>query len=112
MTDALITFCTCSSRDEALKLAHAIVSEEAAACVNIMPAVESVYRWEGKIENAQEVLLLIKTTRARFADLARADCETAQLRHARDHSRAGGGWFGEISDVVGRHNNYLKCRKV
>ena len=69
MTDALILFCTCSSRDEALKLAHAIVSEEAAACVNIMPAVESVYRWEGKIENAQEVLLLIKTTRARFETL-------------------------------------------
>ena len=69
MTDALIVFCTCSSRDEALKLAQAIVSEEAATCVNIVPLVESVYRWEGKIETAQEVLLVIKTTRERFAAL-------------------------------------------
>jgi periplasmic divalent cation tolerance protein len=66
MTDALIVLCTCSGRDEAQKLAHAIVSEEATACVNIVPSVESVYRWEGKIESTQEVLLLIKTTRARF----------------------------------------------
>ena len=66
MTDALVVFCTCSSREESLKLAHAVVSEEAAACVNIIPLVESVYRWEGEIETAQEVLLLIKTTRERF----------------------------------------------
>ena len=57
MTDALIVFCTCSNRDEALKLAQAIVTDAAAACVNIIPAVESVYRWQGKIETAQEVLL-------------------------------------------------------
>jgi periplasmic divalent cation tolerance protein len=69
MTDALIVFCTCSSREEALKLANAIVLEETAACVNILPAVESVYRWEGKIENAAEVLLLIKATRAQFVEL-------------------------------------------
>ena len=66
MTDALIVYCSCSSRDEALKLAHAIVSEDAAACVSILPLVESVYRWEGKIESAEELLLLIKTTRGRF----------------------------------------------
>jgi periplasmic divalent cation tolerance protein len=69
MTDALIVYCTCSSREEALKLANAIVSAEAAACVNILPSVESVYRWQGKIESAQELLLLIKTTHARFASL-------------------------------------------
>jgi periplasmic divalent cation tolerance protein len=66
MTDALVVFCTCSSREEALRLAQAIVTEGAAACVNMMPLVESVYRWEGKIETAQEVLLLIKTTREKF----------------------------------------------
>jgi periplasmic divalent cation tolerance protein len=69
MTDALIVFCTCSSREEALKLANAIVTEGAAACVNIVPPIESVYRWQGKIETAQEVLLLIKTTRKEFAAL-------------------------------------------
>ena len=66
MTDALIVFCTCSNRDEALKLAHSLISDGAAACVNLLPAVDSVYRWQGKIETAQEVLLLIKTTRAQF----------------------------------------------
>jgi len=66
MTDALIVYCSCSSREEALKLAHAIVSEDTAACVNILPLVESVYRWQGKIESAEELLLLIKTTRGRF----------------------------------------------
>jgi periplasmic divalent cation tolerance protein len=69
MTDALIVFCTCSSREEALKLAHGIVSEDVAACVNILPGGESVYRWQGKIESATEVLLLIKTTHAQFEKL-------------------------------------------
>jgi periplasmic divalent cation tolerance protein len=69
MTDALIVFCTCSSREEALKLADSIVGEGAAACVNIVPGIESVYRWQGKIETAQEILLLIKTTRQQFAAL-------------------------------------------
>jgi periplasmic divalent cation tolerance protein len=69
MTDALIVFCTCPNHREASQLAHAIVTEEAAACVNIVPAVESVYRWQGEIETAHEVLLLIKTTRKQFAEL-------------------------------------------
>lgn len=69
MTDALVVFCTCSSREEALKLAKAMVGEGAAACVNIVPAIESVYRWQGQIETAQEVLLLIKTTRQQFVAL-------------------------------------------
>ena len=69
MTDALIVFCTCSSQSEASQLAHSIVSGGAAACVNIVPAIESIYRWEGKIETSQEVLLLIKTTRERFPAL-------------------------------------------
>ncbi len=69
MTDALIVFCTCAHQAEATQLAHALVSEGTAACVNIVPAIESVYRWEGKIETSQEVLLLIKTTRALFPAL-------------------------------------------
>lgn len=69
MTDALIVFCTCSSHAEAATLAHTIVGEGAAACVNIVPAIESVYGWEGKIETAHEVLLLVKTTRSLFPAL-------------------------------------------
>ena len=69
MTDALIVFCTCSNHTEASQLAHSIVTDEVAACVNIVPAIESVYRWEGKIEMSQEILLIIKTTRERFPAL-------------------------------------------
>jgi periplasmic divalent cation tolerance protein len=69
MTDALIVFCTCPSHAEASQLARSIVMDGVAACVNIGPAVESVYRWQGKIETGQEVLLLIKTTRAQFPAL-------------------------------------------
>jgi periplasmic divalent cation tolerance protein len=51
------------------KLAHALIEEKVAACVNILGACTSVYRWQGVIENAMEVPLLIKTTAARYAAL-------------------------------------------
>jgi periplasmic divalent cation tolerance protein len=70
MTDALIVFCTCSTHAEASKLANAVVNEGLAACVNIVPAVESVYSWEGEIQTSQEFLLLIKTTQERFPALS------------------------------------------
>lgn len=50
----------------ARRVAAALVEERLAACVNLCPATESVYRWEGKVETAQEVLALIKTGAARF----------------------------------------------
>ncbi len=69
MTDALVVFCTCGDEQEALRIANTLIEERAAACVNVLPAVQSVYRWEGKIENAREILMLIKTTRERFPTL-------------------------------------------
>jgi periplasmic divalent cation tolerance protein len=69
MTDALLVFCGCPNQAEATQLAHTIVGDGVAACVTIVPGIESVYRWQGKIETAQEVLLLIKTTRVQFPAL-------------------------------------------
>jgi periplasmic divalent cation tolerance protein len=70
MTDKIVVLVTCGSAKEAWKIAHALVEEKLAACVNILQApVLSVYRWKGKVETAKEVLLLIKTTRRRFAAL-------------------------------------------
>jgi periplasmic divalent cation tolerance protein len=66
MTDYRIVFTTTGTQEEARKIAHALVERKLAACVNIVPQVESVYRWEGKVEQAQEWLLLIKTTGERF----------------------------------------------
>ena len=52
---------TCANPEEALRLARTLVEERLAACATLIPAVQSIYQWEGKIESAVEVLLLIKT---------------------------------------------------
>jgi periplasmic divalent cation tolerance protein len=67
--DVLLVLTNLPDRDAALKLAHAVIEEKVAACVNLLGACTSVYRWQGKIENAEEIPLLIKTTAARYAAL-------------------------------------------
>ncbi|MGZ4828989.1 MAG: divalent-cation tolerance protein CutA [Candidatus Angelobacter sp.] len=61
MTNARIVLTTAGSEAEARKIAHALVERRLAACVNIVPHLESIYRWQDKVETAQEWLLLIKT---------------------------------------------------
>ena len=62
MTDKRLVLTTCGSLEEARSIAHALVDRQLAACVNIAPQIESVYRWEGEVETATEWLLVIKTT--------------------------------------------------
>ena len=69
MPESLVVFVTCGSEEEALKIAHALVEERMAACVNLMSPIRSIYRWEGKIWDEKEWLLIIKTQAARFEDL-------------------------------------------
>ncbi len=69
MTDKRIVLTTTGSGDEARKLAHALVERKLAACVNIVGPVDSVYRWKGAVESAQEWLLVIKTAAAQFEPL-------------------------------------------
>src|SRR5512144_68769 len=69
MTGKLIVFVTCASAGEAETIARAVVEEHLAACVNVLPGVRSCYMWEGKMTWSDEVLLLIKTTDARFLAL-------------------------------------------
>jgi periplasmic divalent cation tolerance protein len=61
MTDYRVALTTTGTEEEARRLARELVERKLAACVNIVPQVESVYRWQGKIESAQEWLLVIKT---------------------------------------------------
>ena len=63
---ALLCLTTCPDADTAQRIASALVDERLAACVNVLPGVQSTYRWQGKVEHAGEVLLLIKTTRVRL----------------------------------------------
>ncbi|HVO80173.1 MAG TPA: divalent-cation tolerance protein CutA [Terriglobales bacterium] len=66
MTNNRLVLTTASSREEARKIARALVERRLAACVNLVPQLESVYRWQGTIEEAQEWLLIIKTTSSAF----------------------------------------------
>jgi periplasmic divalent cation tolerance protein len=68
MTDKILVLVTCGSRTEARKIARALVGQRLAACVSeIGVPVASTYRWKGKVKSAREFLLLIKTSRRRFA---------------------------------------------
>jgi len=70
-TDVIVVFMTAANGEEATRLAEMLVGAHLAACVQILPEMESVYRWQGKIERQSEILLLAKTTRAKFAELER-----------------------------------------
>ena len=69
--DSIVVFMTAANGEEATRLADMLVGAHLAACVQILPEMESVYRWQGKIERQSEVLLLVKTTRAKFDELER-----------------------------------------
>src|ERR1041384_7409599 len=69
--DAIVVFMTAANGEEATRLADMLVGAHLAACVQILPEMESVYRWQGKIERQAEVLLIAKTTIGKFDDLER-----------------------------------------
>jgi periplasmic divalent cation tolerance protein len=66
MTDKKVVLTTAGSEDEARRIAAALVDRKLAACVNIIPRIVSIYRWKGKVEEAEEWMLLIKSTTAAF----------------------------------------------
>ncbi|MGA7981970.1 MAG: divalent-cation tolerance protein CutA [Chromatiaceae bacterium] len=66
----LLTFSTCRDAVTADRIAEALVSEGLAACVNQLPGVRSVFLWQGRVERESEILLLMKTTEARFPALS------------------------------------------
>ncbi|MBI3322225.1 MAG: divalent-cation tolerance protein CutA [Candidatus Omnitrophica bacterium] len=68
---AFLVLTTISNAPQARRLARQLLEKRTAACVTILPAVRSLYRWKGKIEDGGEALLLIKTHRARLAALFR-----------------------------------------
>jgi len=75
MTDKRIVLTTTASQEEAGKIARHLVERRLAACVNVVPQVASIYRWQGKIEEASEWLLIVKTTAAAFGQVRQAIAE-------------------------------------
>jgi periplasmic divalent cation tolerance protein len=69
MTDKRLVLTTCSSAEEARRISQELIERRLAACVNIVPQIESVYRWKGEVESATEWLLIIKTTADAFERL-------------------------------------------
>jgi len=69
MSDPMVVLISCGSEEEASTIALALVEERFAACVNIVSPIRSIYRWEGKIWDEKEYLLIVKTEDARYGDL-------------------------------------------
>jgi periplasmic divalent cation tolerance protein len=65
-SDILIVFCTCPDSAIARRLAREAVDRSLAACANLLPSVESIYRWQGQVEQAEEILVLFKCQRHGF----------------------------------------------
>ena len=72
MTDKIVVLSTCDSEAKALELSRSLVEQSLAACVNVIPGARSIYRWQGKIEDAAEFVLVIKSRRDLFAALREA----------------------------------------
>lgn len=72
MTDKIVVLSTCATEEEAARLAHLLVEARLAACVTMVPAARSVYRWKGAVESAAECLLIIKSSRQLFESLRAA----------------------------------------
>lgn len=64
--EVLLVFCTFPNEKEARQIGAALVEKQVAACVNVIPGVTSIYRWEGKVHEDSEVLGVIKTTREAY----------------------------------------------
>jgi periplasmic divalent cation tolerance protein len=70
-TDAIVVLMTAADGAEAARLAEMLVGKRLAGCVQILPQIESVYRWQGKIERQTEVLMIAKATASKFEELER-----------------------------------------
>jgi periplasmic divalent cation tolerance protein len=69
MSETIVVLVTCGSEEQATNIANSLVDERLASCVNIISPVRSIYRWEGKIWDEKEWMLIIKTKKKRFEDL-------------------------------------------
>jgi periplasmic divalent cation tolerance protein len=72
MTDAIVVFMTAANAEEARRIANHLVEMRLAACVQLLPEIESIYRWQEEVQRESEVLMLAKTIAAKFGELEKA----------------------------------------
>ena len=68
-SEPIVVLMTAANREEASRIAEMLVDARLAACVQILPEIQSVYRWQGEVKREKEILLLAKTVASRFAEL-------------------------------------------
>jgi periplasmic divalent cation tolerance protein len=68
----LVILVTAINQKEAVRIGEEMVNAKLAACANIIPKIQSIYRWEGKVVKTQEVLLILKSTKVRYCALEKA----------------------------------------
>ena len=71
MSEVQVVLCTFPDLAQARQIGTLLVEKQLAACVNLIPVVESIFRWEGKVSREEEVLAIFKTGEARFSDFQR-----------------------------------------
>jgi periplasmic divalent cation tolerance protein len=109
MTDKILVLTATGSAEEAKKIARGLVERKLTACVNIVPRVTSIYRWQGAVEEAEEYLLIAKTDGEHFAQVRDAildmhsyevpECVAVEIE---DGSAAYLSWIGESLKSDGR----------
>jgi len=67
--EVILVFCTFPDAETARRIGTSLVHDRLAACVNLVPSIESIYRWQGAVETSQEVQALFKTTASRYSEL-------------------------------------------
>jgi len=72
MSDTIVVFMTAGAVGEARRIADHLVETRVAACVQILPEIESVYRWNGEVQREKEALILVKTTAEKFGELEKS----------------------------------------
>lgn len=75
LTDLQLVLCNCPELQTAEQIATVLLERRLAACINIMPPQLSLYRWQGKLERQQEVMLLIKAPQAQFSAISQTICQ-------------------------------------
>lgn len=70
MKNIELILCTCPTEKDAKNIAHALVEAQLAACINLLPNVTSVYRWQGEVVSDDEIQLLIKTCADNFVKIS------------------------------------------